>query len=171
MPKYDIEDLLKDVIGICSANLNSQIDSVESEKVAKGYAASGIKHVNFSTGPDGTPIGVMEQSFNDKINNVDPCLFYGIEDIGSEGVGPATKKIYKVFVEIITVDNGNDALAKFRIFRYARALEEIFEANYDKFSQANLTKIETVRPLSFKLDLNSSDSYKVGGVSITTTLA
>jgi hypothetical protein len=171
MAKFDTEDLLTNVLAIMTANLNTKIAAIEAEKVARGFVATGLLPVDATIGADGTPNGYFEQTWSDKILNINPAIFYGIENIQAQGAGPATMERYTVFVEVVLVDSGMDALTKNRIHRYARALKEVFEENYDKLNSAAQIKIETVRPVSFKLDLNSSEEIKVGGISLTTSLA
>lgn len=162
--KYDCESLLANIKSILVANLNTKIAAVEAEKIAQGFAATGLASID-------TTNGYFEQNWSDKILNINPAIFFGVEDIKTEGIGPGTKKIYKIFIEVILVDSGMDALAKNRIHRYARAIEDVLQENYDKLSSSSQIKIETVVPISFKVDLNSSEEIKVGGVSLTTVLA
>lgn len=164
MTKYDVENLLSDIKSLLIANLNTAIAAVEAEKISQGLPATGLKPVDATN-------GYFEQSWSDKILNITPAIFYGIEQIQAVGAGPATAQIYKVFVEVVLVDSGMDVLGKNRIHRYSRAIRDVFEANYDKIPSASKIKIETVTPASFKLDLNSSEVMKVGGVSLTTALA
>lgn len=162
--KYDAENLLSDIKTILKANLNTAITTVENEKVAQGLPATGLLPVD-------TNVGYFEQNWSDAILNVSPAIFYGIEDVRAEGAGPTTMQTYKVFVEIVVTDRQEDKLMNARIHRYSRAIKDVLEANYDKIPSSAKTKIETVRPVSFKLDLNSSEEIRVGGVSLTTALA
>jgi hypothetical protein len=150
----DVEALLKD-------KLNDKIAAIEAEKTAAGS-------------PVGLP-GVVdeayfEQTWNNKVFNYAPAIFFGLESTQTEGIGPATSQLIKVFVEAIIVDSGNDNLGHKRLHRYSRALKEVFEEHFGDFPGLK-TKIETVAPISFKVDEDSSDEVRVGGVSITTALA
>lgn len=171
MPKYDTETLMKEVLSIMTTNLNTKIASIEAEKIAAGFPTTGLKPVDATIGADGTPNGYFEQTWSDKILNIDPAIFYGIEETAATGIGPMTEQRFKLFVEVVLVDSGQDDLTKNRVHRYARALKEIFEENYDRLSFGNQIKIETIRPISLKLDLDTSEVLKVGGVSITTAIA
>jgi hypothetical protein len=162
MSRYDTESLLSDIKKILVANLNTKISAVEAEKIAAGFPATQLAAVD-------TTNGYFEQNWSDAILNIKPAIFFGLEDIRAQGMGPTTQETYQVFVEVILVSAQTDTLDKNRIHRYARAIKEVFEENYDKIP--GTIKIETVRPVSFRLDLNSSDEIKVGGVSITTALA
>lgn len=162
--KYDAENLLADIRSILISGLNAAIDAVEAEKVSQGLPATGLAHVDSTN-------GYFEQNFSDALLNISPAIFYGIEDVQAEGAGPYTMQRYKVFVEIIVVDSQADKLMNARIHRYSRAIKDVLEQNYDKIPSSAKIKIETVRPVSFKLDLNSSEEVRVGGVSLTTALA
>lgn len=162
--RYDPENLMADIKVILVANLNTAIAAVEAEKIAQGLPTTNLASVD-------TTNGYYEQNWSDKILQSSPAIFFGIEEIITEGIGPASSQKIKVFVELVLSDSGMDTLGKNRIHRYARAIKDVFEANFGKFPGGSQIKIETVRPISFKLDLNSSEEIKVGGVSITTSLA
>lgn len=164
MAKYDLENLLADIKSILVANLNTAIAAVEAEKIAQGLPTTGLAAVDNSS-------GYFLQNWSDAILNITPAIFYGVEDIKATGVGPATIQEYRIFVEIVMVDSGMDVLGNARINRYSRAIKDVLESNYDRIPSAAKTKIETVRPISFKLDQNSSETIKVGGVSVMTALA
>jgi hypothetical protein len=162
--RYDVENLLADLRTILAAYINGAISDVESRQVAAGLPATNLAPVD-------TTNGFFEQSWSDAIMNSSPAIFYGIEEVTATGIGPNTVQQYKIFIEVVMVDGGMDQLGKHRIHRYTRAIREVLQANYDKLPSAAKTKIETVRPVSFKLDLNSSEEIKVGGVSLITALA
>jgi hypothetical protein len=85
--------------------------------------------------------------------------------------GGATSKVFKIFVEVVLVDSGQTNDVFKRIARYSRALEETFlEAIVGIGFNAvpgSRVKIDTVRPVSFKLELDSDEEIKVGGISLT----
>lgn len=164
MARYDSENLMYDIKALLVAQLNTKIAAIEAEKIAAGFPTTGLAAID-------TTNGYFEQSFSDEILNINPALFYGIEEVKADGIGPATVERFKIWVEIILIDGGMDQLTKNRVHRYARALKEVFEENWDTaLTNASKIKIETVRPLSFKLDLNSSEMVKVCGLSIITAL-
>lgn len=171
MAKFDTESLMTNILAIMTANLNPKIAAIEAEKIAAGAPATGLKPVDATIGADGTPNGYFEQTWSDKIININPAIFYGIESIQAQGMGPATMEKYGVFIEVVLVDNGQDSFTKNRIHRYARALKEVFEESFAGLQSAAQIKIETVRPVSFRLDLNTSEEIKVGGISLTIALA
>ena len=113
MPKYDAENLLADIkTSILTTNLNTAIAAVEAEKIAQGLPVTSILPVD-------TTIGYFEQSWTMENLNVNPAIFYGIEDVQAKGIGPAThNKFIRFFVEVILVDSGMDKLGLNRIHRY-----------------------------------------------------
>ena len=161
MSTYDSEDLLDSVYDIMSTGLNTKITAIEAEKIAKskGLTPTLASISNYHL-----------QTWSDKVLNSTPCIFYGIEDVESEDGGGVVAKKYKVFCEIVLLDNGmtNDCFK--RIARYSRALEELFRSAYTPAIHAGQVKIDSVRPISFKLELDSSEEIKVGGISLTITL-
>lgn len=160
--RYDIESLLAGVEELIRANLNTKIAEIEAEKTVQGS-------------PVGLP-GIadeayFEQSWNDEILNYSPAIFFGVEEIQATGAGPETMQVVKLFVEVLFTDAGNDKLGKKRVHRYSRALKEVFEERYAELGVVQgKIKIETVRPISFKLDLDNADEIRVGGVSIITAI-
>lgn len=174
MPKYDAENMLSDLKTILVNNLNAAIAAVEAEKIAQGLPATALAAIDLTasaTNPSGY-VGLFEQTWSFENLNVKNAIFYGIEDNQAQGIGPATMEAFKLFVEIITVDGGNDTLGIKRLLRYTRAIKDVMEANFDRFpTNSNKIKIETVRPTSFKLEADSSEEIRVGGVSITMAIA
>lgn len=159
----DEEDILDDIETLLKAQLNTNIAAIEAAKVIAGKGITGgLASIEATS--------YYRQSWDDRILNTSPSIYYGIEDVGSKGVGPGTVRQVKVFVEAVVVDSNNDGFANSRVLRYARAIREVFEQNYAMFAEGK-TIIETVRPTSFKLGLDSSEELKVGGVSLTTVLA
>lgn len=162
--KYDTESFIQDVYTILQAQINAKIVAVEADCVAAGKPVTNLAQVDLVN-------AFYEQSLSDNTLSMSPAVFFGLDDTVTKGIGPQSSKDIKVFVELIHIDGGNDKLGKRRVHRYTRVLEEIFEENYDKFGNANLTKVSALLPLSFKLEGNTSEQVRVAGVSITTSLA
>lgn len=163
--KFDAEDMLDMVLGIMTTGsaLNAKIAAIEAEKIAAGKGVTPTLASIAST-------SYYLQSWSDKILNTSPAIFYGIEDVASVPNAGAVAKVYKVFVEVVLIDSGLTNDSHKRINRYARALEELFAAAFAPALGYGQIKIDTVRPISFKLELDSSEEIKVGGVSLTITL-
>lgn len=164
-PKYDSEDMLDTILDIMTGStaLNTKITAIEAEKIAASKALT----PTLATIAAGS---YYVQTWTDKILNTNPAIFYGIEDVSSVDGGGAVAKTYKVFIEIVLTDNGMTNDAWKRISRYARALEELFSSAFAPSILSGTVKIESVRPISFKLELDSSEEIKVGGISLSITL-
>lgn len=163
--KFDAEDLLDSILAIMTTNtaLNTKIAAIEAEKTAAG---KGLTPTLSSIGSDNYYL----QTWTDKVLNTSPAIFYGIEDVQTvDGCGAAAKT-YKCFIEVVLVDSGMTNDSSRRINRYARALEELFLSNFAPSIEAGRVKLDTVRPISFKLELDSDTEIKVGGISLTVTL-
>jgi hypothetical protein len=166
MTTYDAEDLLASILAIMvdGGALNAKVAAIDAEKTAAGKALT----------PALAPFAsdaYYEQSWSNKILNNSPGIFYGIEDVqAQDGGGGVVAKIYKVFVEVVYCDSGQTNDAHKRINRYARALEELFAAAYAPALGHGTVKMEAVRPMAFKLALDSDEEIKVGGISLTISL-
>ncbi len=164
--KYDSEDLLDSVLAIMTEGdaLNAKIAEIEAIKIA---ASKGLT-------PTLSPISAdayFPQSWSSKVLNKKVGIFYGIEDVAAQdGGGGVIAKTYKMFVEVVVVDNGQKNDTWKRISRYARALEELFAQAYAPAIAGSAVKIEQVRPMAFKLALDSDEEVKVGGISLSVTL-
>lgn len=164
MPKYDIEDLIDDLRTEVEAALPAKLTEIENEKIAKGKGVDG--------GLDAIESNAWYyQTWDDKILQFKAGIFYGVEDVTAVNIrSGGTAQEYKLFFEIVLsrTNQTNDISA--RIHRYSRALREILEAYTTKNSFISAIKVETVRPISFKLDLDTSDEVFVGGVSISAAI-
>lgn len=162
---FDAEDLLDSLLAIMVEDdaLNTKIEQIEQEKIDNDKGLT----------PTLAPVEIGSyylQTWTDKVLNTSPAIFYGIEDVQTvDGIGAAAKT-YKCFIEIVLIDSGMTNDSSRRINRYARALEELFLANYAPAINAGRVKLDTVRPISFKLELDSDTEIKVGGISLTVTL-
>ena len=161
MIRYDIEDMMDDIESLLKEKLNTKIQEINLAKATKEPAIE-IAEIDETC--------YHQQSWSDKLLQKTPAIFYGLENITATGANAATLEVYRIFVEVVIVDNGMDPYTLRRIHRYSRALKEVFQENYDKMPWSNKTNIETVRPVSFLLDENTSEEIKVGGVSIVTAI-
>ena len=160
--KFDSEDLCDCILQIMTNGdaLNNKIAAVDAEKTT--VLDPVLKPIDSAA--------YYLQAWTNKILNTSPSIFYGIEEVQAADGGGAVAKTYKVFVEVVLVDSGQSNDTDRRIARYSRALEELFSENFGKAIAASTIKVDSVRPISFKLELDSDDEIKVGGVSLTITL-
>lgn len=165
MAKLDAEDMLDSILDIMVSGgaLNAKINEIEAEKFAKG---KGLAPALQTIADD----AYYCQTWTSKILNSSPAIFYGIEDVQAAENAGVVAKTYKIFIEVVVVDSGmtNDTYKK--IARYSRALEELFGGVFLPQVASGQIKIDSVRPISFKLELDSNEEIKVGGISLTVTL-
>jgi hypothetical protein len=159
----DAEDLLDAVKAVMTNGLNAKILAIETAKIAEGKGLTPTLAAVDATN------GYFAQSWSQKILNINPAIFYGVEGVTAQDGGGAVLKTYKIAVYIVLVDDGNTNDVSNRIFRYSRALEELF-TNYD-FDGCGKIKVDGILPVSIPADLNTSDEMKLGGVLLTIPLA
>lgn len=165
--KYDIEDFLADIKKLLVEKLNDKIDVVSNLKSQTDSDNYGDTITLDQISED----AYFFQSWSEKILNQTPAIYYGLESTESQGLGAVTLSKYKIFIEVVLVDSGMDNFSHNRLFRYTRCLKELFEENWDKLPFTNQTKIETTSPISFRLNEDTSEELRAGGILITTALA
>lgn len=160
----DLEDLLAAVKAVLVSDLNGKIAAIEAQKIADGNGLTP------TLDPVDTAAGYFLQSWSEGILNISPAVFYGCENVKdvSDG-GGVVAKIYTIAVYIILTDNGltNDYSA--RVFRYSRAIEETLKGL--DVDGGGYVKIESVLPVSWPSDRDTSEEIKLGGVTLTISLA
>lgn len=163
--KYDAEDLLDTVLSIMvdGGALNNKVAAIEAEKAAAGKALTPTL-AQFSAN------AFYQQTWSDKVLNTSPGIFYGIEEVTAQDGGGAVAKLYKIFVEVVLIDSGQTNDSHRRINRYARALEELFSKAFEPALGHGGVKVEQVRPVAFRVSLDSDDEVKVGGISLLVSL-
>lgn len=151
MAKYDVESLLADVKTIISANFNSKIAAINLEK-------------NDSIALDQLDAGAyFLQQLNGRMANYNPICLYGVENIESSSRGPLSSKKIEISVIIIAADSGEEVEIGARMFRYQRALEEIFQEKWNGGSHPVKFEIRSLVPIPFQ-DMNTSNSYRAIGL-------
>jgi hypothetical protein len=166
MTTFDTEDLLLMIRKVMTDDdaLNTKIAAVDAEKVAKGMVlASPLKPV--------ADAGYFEQTWSEKILNINPAIFYGIGEMPTIDGGGASLTTYKMFVEIVLVDSGQTNDVSKRIARYTRALKELFQENFQPAIAGGTIKIDQFIPVAFKFNMGSSEEIKVGGIGISFSIA
>lgn len=162
--KVDVEVIIDAIYDILQANLNTKIAEIDAEKTAGG------KGLDTVLAPIDTAAYFL-QSWNDAILNYHPAIFYGAEILPTID-GPIAGIKATLFIDVIYQDDGNRNNDTWRrVNRYTRAVKEVIEANAGAIPGASRLKVETVRPESFRLAVDSSEEIKVCGVSITASFA
>jgi hypothetical protein len=155
--KYDLERMLADIELQVKARLNTKLTSITTEKGDSISLAPVLDAAYFC------------QSLDTRVANYDPFIFYGVEDVNSVGIGPATAKDWSIWVLVCYADKGNDDKLTQRMFRYLRAMEEIFEDEWHIRGQVN-SKIQSIPPTNF-VGINSGEKYRATGVMLTIGIA
>lgn len=159
--KYDLESLLADTLTVLSNNLNTKISEITTEKGDS---------LELKTIPTDA---YFLQTLNDRMANFDPFVFYGIGEIKPADGAKAGYSGYNVQVEVLVCvrDSGLvDGIAK-QMFRYGRALKEIFESNaLTGFDKGRVKPIvEGLTPIDIGI-LNDSFTHKAVGVILRASI-
>ena len=153
MSKFDVECFVDNLEIFLKDKLNPQIALIDAEKNS-GWTTSPVNEKAY-----------VFQSLDNLPVNFDPILFYGIAQIPSTGIGPATAKTLIIEISVIVADSNSKTIGK-KLLRYQRALEEIFEENFYKINNVRpKIEVSSLQPISFKLQ-NSSNQFKAIGVEI-----
>lgn len=156
MPRYDIEEFLDDIETLLKAHLNNKITALNSEK----SDSITLKTVSNSA--------YFLQSLDGPETNYDPYIFYGLENI--ETVTNMAANGHNLIVSVILcLADYEDVTISKRMFRYSRALEEVFLEHFTENEQGLKVEVHSVVPLSFK-SLNSSYRTRAVGVALKTYL-
>jgi hypothetical protein len=159
-PKYDMEKLTNDVKTIITTYLNTKLSEIDSEK------NDGITLTQLDTSA-----GIYLQELNGVSINADPFVVYGIVDIPkAEGIGTAVLKKYLIEVALVKEDTGEVGEVARLMFRYQRALEEIFEEHWTDNENSSKLIITSLVPRAIPL-MNSSHQHRAVGLVLEVDLA
>ncbi len=144
MAKIDAEVIEGKLIDLVKDNLAAKVTAINAEK-ADGVSISNIADSEYYT------------TFRDRINNSDPFIFYGYDNLSVDGIGPSSKKTFRFFCFVIfsDVNPENDGDFRKKLFRYSRIITEIFEENCSDFGMFNPVKVIEYAPSDFALNENS----------------
>lgn len=158
MPKYDVENLLSDIQSLLTTYLNTKLSEIDTEK-NDGIT---LKQVDSSA--------YFLQTLDGKAANFDPFILYGVDTIESDGRRSATLRKYQISVVIVLADSRSEVTPAARMFRYLRALEEVFEEHWAENGNAINLVIQSLEPVEIKL-FNTSQPYRAVGVRFEAGLA
>jgi hypothetical protein len=116
--------------------------------------------------------GYFLHSMDQAIANFSPFIMYGITDIQSPGdINQGyTPSIVEVAVIIVVDDEGIDVNITKRMFRYGRALKEVFEENFDS-AVNGAVKLQVLSQVPINLQLlNDSNKQKAVGVLLRASM-
>lgn len=153
MSRYDVEQLLTDVETKLKASLNTKLSELDAEK-NDGITLAQIDTEAYLT------------SLNGKEANFPVCIHYGEVDTSPEAAaGPSVAKRVVVEVAVLLSDDGSDPNILKRAYRYRRALEELFEANWGKIGPGIRLQVTSLQPVSIR-SLETAAVSKVIGVQL-----
>lgn len=153
-----IEDFLEQAKELVKSKMNDKLLEIDSER---GDLV--LKPVDFDN-------AVVFQSMNNLPVNFDPILYYGATSVSTDGnVESSVGETWEVEFSVILADPQDRSIEK-RLFRYQRALKEIFLQNYFKINNIRQkVRLRSLNPISFNLQ-NNSIEYRAIGILIETTL-
>jgi len=158
--KYDLEKLESDLLALVKSKMAVKLSEIEADK---GDSIT-------------LEVPADDQYFNstdidEEIVNQVLMVRYGIEESDAISISSATSQESTVsFLVYLNELNQARGVLRKKIFRYGRALKEIFEENFRDLSFVSNMNIEVVSPMEWR-ENESSPAYKVGGVFIKATLA
>jgi hypothetical protein len=160
MAQYDIERILSDVKAHLVANLNTQLSALDAEK---------------NDGVTLKPVDLTAyhlQTLEDRVDLNDPLVLYGeSEEPQVQSVGSHVAVTYYVSVWVILTDNGLDSAIVSRLFRYRRALVDVFRLSWASFARENKMKINQSSPTPPFKDQETNWIARAVGVRIELTIA
>lgn len=155
--RHDFEQILDEVKAIMIANFNTKLTQITTDK--------GDSIVLPPVDTD----AYFLQSLDEEAVNFDPFVAYGIEDIESNSNGHLTSEKIFITVAVVLVDNGRNDINRI-MFRYSRALKEIFEENWQNHNTSTKINVNRSTVVPFQA-LDSSATYKAIGIEIEVNLA
>lgn len=154
---YDLESLMSDVETIMTTNLNTKIGDINTEK------ADSITLLTIDSA------AYFMQDLDHESLNFNPFVFYSVEDIDGTGFGPNTPQEFLINVILVLADQSGLTDVSTRMFRYSRALKEIFEENFSIKSNSNFISINVLAPVPLT-SLNEAMEFRAIGIQIKSSI-
>lgn len=154
---YDLESLMNDVKTILTSNLNTKIGDINTEK------SDSITLLTVDNS------AYFLQDLNSETVNYNPFIFYSCENIEGTGEGPNTPQEFLINIILVLADQSGYSDLSTRMFRYSRALKEIFEENFSIKSNSNFISINILAPIPLTT-LNESREFKAVGIQIKSSI-
>lgn len=157
-PKIDIETVLAEVLAILTANFNTRLAAITTEK------ADDITLAAIDSG------AYFFQDLNGKTANFNPFVLYQVSSIEtSEDEMGHTLTSLRLVVAVVLADEGQDETVARRLFRYGRALREVLEENWELPKSAAKLSIISQVPIAVALT-DSSELHRAIGVTLKVEL-
>lgn len=159
MARHDIEYILSKVQTFLAANLNTQLSALDAEK------NDGITLVPVPSG------SYHLQTLEDRVDMSEVLVLYGTaDDAPAEQAGSAVATVHHINLWIILTDNGNDANIVKRLFRYQRAMIDVFRLSWATALPGQKLKIKAFPPGDPFKDLETSWTARAVGVQLQVTI-
>ena len=155
--RYDMEDLCDDVLAVMTTYFNAKLTEINAAK-NDGIVLDPIDSGAYSL-----------QQLNGKMLNYNPFCLYGIEDIETVSQGPLSSDRFQISVTVVVKDSGEELECGRRMFRYSRALKEVFEKNWND-RQGVKFEIKSLVPVPLP-NLNDGNSHRAVGIVLEGTLS
>lgn len=157
--KCDVEVVENQLLNLVKAKLPAKLTEIMAEKADSIVLETPTDDQYFNTTDD----HVLNQSL---------LVKYGLIDGDPVSIFSKTAEENRyLFMFCLDEMNAAPGVIRKKLFRYIRALKEIFEENFDAFSHLSSIEINSIAPTSASWDENEmSPVFKVGGVYIETSL-
>lgn len=154
----DEENFLDDIVTLLKSKIDAKVTEINTLK-------------NDSITLETIPSERFIETLNEDALNWPIFIYYGIDAINSNGIGPTTAREITVFFDIIFMDDQSSLgnIGRKSVQRYTRALREIIEDNYRAIKYASINKVDSVSPVNLR-DVEDSNYYKVAGVEVKATI-
>lgn len=160
--KQDLEVILDSIVTLIKNKLNTKLSAISSEK----GGSVPLPAIDTSNDSFGLPNGISILTLNEKIFNVDPFIHLEITDIQSTSMPGITANKVSLAVLAVKADEGDNANIHRTMLRYMRALQEIFEENFDDLAVGSKYSIENLAPRTLG-ELDTVKTFRGSGVGIT----
>ena len=154
---YDLENLMSDIKSIMVDNLNTKISALNTEKGDSTTLLTVDNNAYFLQELDSTTI------------NYNPFIFYSCEEIEGTGFGPNTPQEFLINCVLVLADQSAYSDIPSRMFRYLRAMKEIFEENFSIKTNSNFISINQITPIPLT-GLNDQQEFRATGIQIRTSI-
>lgn len=156
-PLYDIESLMADIKSFLQAKLNTKLADIDTEK------ADGITLATIDSG------AYFWNWMGDEVANYNPFVFYGIDSEQPNSVGAGNVRVFTIQVFVVLTDTQNDPEIMKRMYRYQRALFQIFEKDWSTVGRGVNFEITGLLPFVFSL-FQAQNAHRGIGVQLKAAL-
>lgn len=153
--RRDAESVLMRVVELLQSDLNGFITAINTEK-NDDVVLDQVDNAAYAI-----------QELAGVVQNYNPFVLVGIDDIQSVGKGPVTSDLLTMTAVVILPDQGQDLQIIKRLLRYNRCLKDTIERNWSDSKLGTRFEISSLVPVQFTL-ANTSNLYRAVGIQIKT---